>query len=80
MYSSLFESEAWETIVEEAHDSSCTIPELEEEEHVDCMLWSGFRTYKWLMSRKRDAMTTGGLQRFEMVYQNRPGEGGASYL
>ena len=42
------------------------------------MLWSGFRSYKWLMSRKRDAMTTGGLQRFEMVYQNRPGEGGAS--
>jgi endogenous inhibitor of DNA gyrase (YacG/DUF329 family) len=78
IYSSLLDSEAWETIVEEAHDSGCQIPELEEEEHVDCMLWTGFRTYKWLMSRRRDAMTTGGLQRFEMVYQNRPGEGGAT--
>ena len=78
LYSSLLDSEAWETIIEEAHDSSCDLPELEEDEHVDCMLWSGFRTYRWLLSRKRDAMTTGGLQRFEMVYQNRPGEGGAS--
>ena len=78
LYNSLLDSEAWETIVEEAHDTSCTIPELEEDEHIECMLWSGFRTYKWLQSRRRDSMTTGGLQRFEMVYQNRPGEGGAT--
>jgi|TARA_R100001082_G_scaffold48876_1_gene26385 endogenous inhibitor of DNA gyrase (YacG/DUF329 family) len=78
LYSSLLDSEAWETIVEEAHDSSCEIPELNEEEHVDCMLWTGFRSYKWLISRKRDAMTTGGQQRFEMVYMNRPGEAGAN--
>ena len=78
LYSALLDSEAWETIVEEAHDSSCTIPELEEELHYECMLWTGFRSYKWLMSRKRDAMTTGGQQRFEMVYMNRPGERGAS--
>ena len=71
LYSALLENEAWETIVEEAHDSMCTIPEFEEKEHNDCMLWSDKRTFKWLMDRKRDAQTTGGLQRFEMVYLNK---------
>ena len=40
------------------------------------MLWSGFRTYKWLESRRQDSMTTGGLQRFEMVYLNKAIAGG----
>jgi hypothetical protein len=71
LYSALLENEAWETIVEEAHDSMCTKSELEEEEHVDCMLWSDKRTFKWLMNRKRDSMTTGGLKNFEMVYLNK---------
>jgi hypothetical protein len=71
LYSAILESEAWETIVEEAHDSLCVIPEFEEEDHVDCMLWSGKRTFKWLINRKRDAMTTGGLKNFEMVYLNK---------
>jgi hypothetical protein len=71
LYSALLENEAWETIVEEAHDSMCTIPEFEEKEHNDCMLWADKRTFKWLMDRKRDAQTTGGLQRFEMVYLNK---------
>ena len=62
LYSALLENEAWETIVEEAHDSMCMKPELEEDEHVDCMLWEGKRTFKWLMNRKRDSMTTGGLR------------------
>ena len=71
LYSALLESEAWETIVEEAHDSMCTIAEFEEQEHTDCMLWANKRTFKWLMDRKRDAMTTGGLKNFEMVYLNK---------
>jgi hypothetical protein len=71
LYSAILESEAWDTIVEEAHDSLCVIPEFEEEDHVDCMLWSGKRTFKWLINRKRDAMTTGGLKNFEMVYLNK---------
>tara|TARA_B100000427_G_scaffold212572_2_gene177334 strand:- start:3154 stop:5064 length:1911 start_codon:yes stop_codon:yes gene_type:complete len=71
LYSALLESEAWETIVEEAHDSLCIVPEFDEEDHVDCMLWSGKRSFKWLMDRKRDAMTTGGLKNFEMVYLNK---------
>jgi hypothetical protein len=71
LYSALLESEAWDTIVEEAHDSLCTIAEFDEEDHVDCMLWSNKRTFKWLMDRKRDAMTTGGLKNFEMVYLNK---------
>ena len=71
LYSALLENEAWETIVEEAHDSMCTIAEFEEDEHKDCMLWGDKRSFKWLMNRKRDAQTTGGLGRFEMVYLNK---------
>jgi hypothetical protein len=71
LYSALLENEAWETIVEEAHDSMCIKPELEEDDHTDCMLWEGKRTFKWLMNRKRDSMTTGGLKNFEMVYLNK---------
>jgi len=71
LYSAILENDAWEHIVEEAHDSMCDIAEFEEEEHVDCMLWSGKRTFKWLMNRKKDAMTTGGLKNFEMVYLNK---------
>ena len=76
LYSSLLDNQAWENIVEEAHDSSCLIPAADVEEHYDCMLWSGFRTYKWLESRRQDSMTTGGLQRFEMVYLNKAIAGG----
>tara|TARA_A100001035_G_scaffold244875_1_gene212819 strand:- start:190 stop:1026 length:837 start_codon:yes stop_codon:yes gene_type:complete len=46
-------------------------PELEEDDHTDCMLWENKRTFKWLMNRKRDSMTTGGLKNFEMVYLNK---------
>jgi len=77
LYSALLESDAWECIVEEAHSSECMIPEDVIEEHKDCMLWTGFRSYKWLMSRKADAQTTGGLNRFEMVYLNKAFQAGA---
>ena len=59
LYSALLENEAWETIVEEAHDSMCTIAEFDEDEHIDCMLWGDKRSFKWLMNRKRDAQTNG---------------------
>ena len=71
LYSSLLNNTAWETIVEEAHDSMCAIPEFDEDKHTDCMLWGSFRTFKWLMNRKNDALTTGGLRNFEMVYLNK---------
>ncbi|MAV33537.1 MAG: hypothetical protein CMQ02_08900 [Gammaproteobacteria bacterium] len=70
LYSHLVDNESWKTLVEEAHDSGCTLPDWNEEEHVDCMLWAGKRTYKWLMDRKRAAETTGGRAIFEMVYLN----------
>jgi hypothetical protein len=76
LYSSLLNNEAWKNIVEEAHDSSCSLPSEDYEAHYDCMLWSGFRTFKWLEGRKQDSMTTGGLARFEMVYLNKTVAGG----
>ena len=70
LYSHLLENQSWKTIVEEAHDTACTLPDWNEEEHTDCMLWTGKRTYKWLMDRKRAAETTGGRAIYEMVYLN----------
>jgi len=70
LYSHLLENESWKTIVEEAHDTGCNLPDWEELAHVDCMLWGKKRTYKWLMDRKRAAETTGGRAIYEMVYLN----------
>jgi len=70
LYSHLLENDSWSTLVEEAHDTSCVLPEFADDEHIDCMLWSGKRTYKWLMDRKRAAETTGGRAIYEMVYLN----------
>ena len=70
LYSHLLENESWKTTVEEAHDTACTLPDWDESEHSDCMLWKSKRTYKWLMDRKRAAETTGGRAIYEMVYLN----------
>ncbi len=70
LYSHLLENESWKTIVEEAHDVSCTLPDWNENEHEECMLWGSKRTYRWLMDRKRAAETTGGRAIYEMVYLN----------
>lgn len=70
LYSHLLENESWKTTVEEAHDTACTLPDWDESEHLDCMLWKSKRTYKWLMDRKRAAETTGGRAIYEMVYLN----------
>ena len=71
LYNFLLENPEFETIVEEAHSSECILPETEIEEHQDCMLWANKRTYKWLMSQKNNADTTGGRAIFEMVYLNK---------
>ena len=70
LYNHLLESDNFTSIVETAHSLECQIPEHLEEEHVDCMLWSNKRSYKWLMSRLHSAESTGGRQTFEMVYYN----------
>jgi hypothetical protein len=71
LYNFLLENPEMETIVEEAHNSECVLPENEVEEHTDCMLWKSKRSYKWLVSRKTAAETTGGKAIFEMVYLNK---------
>jgi len=70
LYNHLLDNESWSTLVEEAHSTSCNKPDWSDDEHVDCMLWPGKRTYKWLMDRKRAAETTGGRAIYEMVYLN----------
>jgi hypothetical protein len=70
LYNHLLESDNFTSIVETAHKLDCPIPEHLEDEHIDCMLWSNKRTFKWLMSRLHSAESTGGRQTFEMVYFN----------
>ena len=71
LYNFLLENKEFDTLVEEAHSSECILPELEIEEHIDCMLWAGKRSYKWLLSQKNNADSTGGRAIFEMVYLNK---------
>ena len=71
LYNFLLENPEFETIVEEAHSTECILPETEIQEHTDCMLWASKRTYKWLMSQKNNADTTGGRAIYEMVYLNK---------
>ena len=70
LYHHLLSNESFMTIVETAHNITCNLPDHLEEEHQECMLWPGKRTYKWLMSRMQAAETTGGRQIYEMVYYN----------
>ena len=71
LYNFLLENPEFETIVEEAHSTECILPKTDIEEHKDCMLWASKRTYKWLMSQKNNADTTGGRAIYEMVYLNK---------
>ena len=71
LYNFLLENPEFDTIVEEAHSSECILPENDIENIQDCMLWASKRTYKWLMSQKNNADTTGGRAIFEMVYLNK---------
>ena len=70
LYHHLLSNESFMTIVETAHNITCNLPDHLQEEHQECMLWPGKRTYKWLMSRMQAAETTGGRQIYEMVYYN----------
>jgi hypothetical protein len=70
LYHHLLSNESFMTIVETAHSITCNLPDHLQEEHQECMLWPGKRTYKWLMSRMQAAETTGGRQIYEMVYYN----------
>jgi len=71
LYNFLLENQEMGTIVEEAHSSECVLPEDEVKLHKKCMLWKSKRSYKWLLSRRRAAETTGGKAIFEMVYLNK---------
>ena len=53
LHSVLINDPSWDVIVEQAHDPLCDLSE--EEEHWDCLLAPEFRSYKWLMSQKREA-------------------------
>jgi hypothetical protein len=70
LYHHLLNNQAWESIVERAHDLE--IP-LEDEtlDHTPHLLWAGKRSHKWLLEQLHAAETTGGRAIFEMVYLNK---------
>ena len=72
LYNSLIDNVEWEKIINSAHSLDIPIDSGEPKEHKKHMLWASKRSYKWLMSQRRNAETTGGLAIFEMVYLNRP--------
>lgn len=70
LYNALLNNEAWETIVERAHDLEIPLDQ-ESDDQDEHMLWKGKRTHKWLMEQLASAETTGGRAIFEMVYLNK---------
>jgi len=72
LYNSLIDNEEWQKIIESAHSLDIPIDSGPDKDHKKHMLWASKRSYKWLMSQRRNAQTTGGLAIFEMVYLNRP--------
>ena len=72
LYNSLIDNDEWQKIIESAHSLDIPIDSGPDKDHKKHMLWASKRSYKWLMSQRRNAQTTGGLAIFEMVYLNRP--------
>jgi hypothetical protein len=70
LYNALLNNDAWETIVERAHDLEIPLDQ-ESDDQDEHMLWKGKRTHKWLMEQLASAETTGGRAIFEMVYLNK---------
>ena len=70
LYHHLLNNEAWESIVDRAHDLEIPLEDTELE-HTDHMLWSNKRSHKWLIEQLAAAETTGGRNIFEMVYLNK---------
>ena len=70
LYHHLLENQAWESIVDRAHDLEVPLED-ETIDHTKHMLWSGKRSHKWLLEQLAAAETTGGRNIFEMVYLNK---------
>ena len=70
LYNALLNNDAWETIVERAHDLEIPLDQ-ESDDQDEHMLWKGKRSHKWLMEQLAAAETTGGRAIFEMVYLNK---------
>lgn len=68
----LVENPAYTAIVETAHSPTCALPTDPDhyDDHVQCMLFPKIRSYRWLMTQRQAAETTGGRSHFEMVYLN----------
>lgn len=70
LYHYLLLDPEWEVEVNAAHDPDCILDPLDEDIHVDCMMWPDVRTYAWLQQKFRSAEAAGQRDLAEMVYLN----------
>lgn len=68
LYGEIIESDAWESIVESAHDPACTEKADDHAAHTDCVLFPEINPYSHLMAQRDEF----GPALFSMVYQNDP--------
>jgi hypothetical protein len=64
--------QAWNIMVDSAHDEGCGLDPDDYELHVACMLFPEIRSYRWLMEKKGEMQTLGVPGAYEMRYLNRP--------
>jgi len=70
LYGYLLDNVEWRILVERAHNPECGLPEMDEEVHIDCMMFPELNPYRWLQSQRRAFEISGGDALFQMVYQN----------
>lgn len=70
LYHYLLMDPEWDVEVNQAHNLDCSLDPLDENIHVECMMWPEVRTYRWLMKKFRSADAQGHRDLAEMVYQN----------
>jgi hypothetical protein len=64
--------QAWDVMVDSAHDEGCSLDPDNYGLHVDCMLFPEIRSYRWLMEKKGEMEALGIPGAYEMRYLNRP--------
>lgn len=65
-------NQAWNAIVDSAHDDGCGEDPFDYAAHADCMLFPEVRSYRWLMEKKEEMEVLGVPHAFSMRYLNHP--------
>lgn len=68
----LLDNKLWgpTAIVEQMHDPACQKPDDAKGRHISCMLFPEINPYGYYLEQREAFQLEGGVERFEMVYQN----------